>query len=103
MAEKTGSKAPSETDKLAATASSAAEEAVDPVEKARLELEKAREFYQKVRREATERLKAVREKTVGDLIEDTLEMVKKHPGPGVVIAGMLGFFAGRFFTKLFRR
>ena len=75
------------------------QKAADAVRRAEAELEKAQRLYQTVRREATDRLKAVREKSLGDLIEGTLELVKKHPGPGVVVAAMVGFFLGRLFRR----
>lgn len=67
--------------------------------RAKAELEKAQTLYQKVRREAGDKLKKVREKTVGDLVDDTLEVVRKHPGPGVILAGLVGFFLGRLFRR----
>jgi len=73
--------------------------AADAVARAEAELRRAQEAYQTVRREATERLQAVREKSVGDLIDGTLETVKKHPGPGVLIAVVIGFFFGRLFRR----
>ena len=73
--------------------------AADAVRRAEAELEKARGLYQKVRKEASDRLKAAREKTVGDLIDATLETVRKHPGPGVIVAALMGFFVGRIFRR----
>jgi len=73
--------------------------AAESVEQARAELEKAQACYQRVRREAVERLEKVRQKTVGDLLDDTLEVVRKHPGPGVIVAAILGFFLGRLFRR----
>jgi len=73
--------------------------AADAVARAEAELKRAQQAYQKVRREATERLQAVREKSVGDLIDGTLETVKKHPGPGVLVAVVIGFFLGRLFRR----
>ncbi len=73
--------------------------AADAVRRAEAELQKARNLYQKVRQQATDRLKAAREKTVGDLIDGTLETVKKHPGPGVIVAVLIGFFLGRLFRR----
>ena len=74
----------------------AAEEAV---RRAEVELTKAKQAYARVRRQATEQLKRVREKRVGDLVDDTLKMVKKHPGPSVVLAALLGFWLGRLFRR----
>jgi len=73
--------------------------AAEAVERAKADLEKAQACYQRVRREAVERLQKVRQKTVGDLVDDTLEVVRKHPGPGVIVAAILGFFLGRLFRR----
>ena len=73
--------------------------AADAVEKAKAELEKAQSLYRKVRQETADRLKDVREKSVGDLIDGTLDLVKKHPGPGVILAAVVGFFFGRLFRR----
>jgi len=73
--------------------------AAEAVERAEADLEKAQACYQRVRREAVERLQKVRQKTVGDLVDDTLEVVRKHPGPGVIVAAILGFFLGRLFRR----
>jgi len=78
-------------------------QAADAVSKAKAELEKAQQLYRQVRQEAADRLKQAREMTVGDLIDHTLEAVKRHPGPGVVMAAAIGFFFGRLFGRLFRR
>lgn len=75
------------------------QKAAEAVRRAEAELEKAQQLYQKVRQKATDRLKAVREKSLGDLINGTLEVVKKHPGPGVIVAAMIGFFLGRLFRR----
>jgi len=44
-----------------------------------------------------EELKRVREKTVGELIDGTLETVRQHPGPSVICAAVVGFFLGKLF------
>ena len=75
------------------------QKAAETVQRAEAELEKAQQLYQKVRQEATDRLKAVREKSVGDLIDGTLEVVKRHPGPGVILAAIIGFILGRLFRR----
>jgi ElaB/YqjD/DUF883 family membrane-anchored ribosome-binding protein len=69
------------------------------VRRAKDELHKAQETYERVRQKAVGKLKEVREKSVGELIDGTLEMVKKHPGPGVIVAAALGFFLGRLFRR----
>ena len=74
----------------------AAEEAV---RRAEAELSKAKAAYARVRRQATEQLKRVREKRVGDLVDDGLKLVKKHPGPSVLLAAVVGFWLGRLFRR----
>ena len=69
------------------------------VRRAEAELNKARQLYREVRRKATERLSRVREKRLGDLMDDTLKLVRKHPGPSVVIAALIGFGLGRLFRR----
>jgi len=69
------------------------------VARAKDELKKAQQLYEKTRDEATEKLKKARSATLGDVIDGTLEMVKKHPGPGVIVAIVVGFFLGRLFRR----
>lgn len=73
--------------------------AADAVHRARLELEKAQQVYDEVRREAVERLEKVRETTVGDLIDGTLDAVRKRPAVGLGLAALAGFFLGRLFRR----
>ncbi|MFH1920409.1 MAG: hypothetical protein ABIP48_11055 [Planctomycetota bacterium] len=69
------------------------------VRRAEAELKKANEVYGQVRQQAAEQLKRVRETNVGEVIDGTLKLVKKHPGPGVLIAAAIGFFLGRLFRR----
>jgi ElaB/YqjD/DUF883 family membrane-anchored ribosome-binding protein len=73
--------------------------AADAVRRAEAELKKARDLYEKIRNEATERLKGVRQTTVGDLVDGTLSAVKKHPGLGVIFFTLIGFLLGRWLKK----
>ena len=111
MAKKAAAKRPSRsrTAKAAATAKARADTeqspevrcAAEAVRMAKAELDKAEQLYQKVRQEAVEQLQKVREKTVGDLIDGTLEAVKKYPAAGLIVAGTVGFFLGRLLGRLF--
>ena len=74
----------------------AAEEAI---RRAEAELKKAREVYSQVRQKAAEQLKRARETTVADVVDGALNLVKKHPGPGVLLAAAIGFFLGRLFRR----
>lgn len=73
--------------------------AADAVRQAEARLQQARELYEKVRRKTVDRLRSARGKTVGELIDGTLEGVKKHPGFGVIAAALVGFFLGRMFRR----
>jgi ElaB/YqjD/DUF883 family membrane-anchored ribosome-binding protein len=73
--------------------------AADAMKRAKAELEKAQAFYDSVRKQAVERVKAVRETSVGDVIDGTLETVKRHPAAGLTLAALLGFFLGRLFRR----
>ncbi len=73
--------------------------AADTVRRVEAELKKAREIYGKVREDAAEQLRKVRETTVGDVIDGTLQTVKRHPGPSVIVAMVIGFFFGRLFRR----
>ena len=91
-----GARAPGEVDVDPSPQVAAAQRAV---QRAEAELNKARQLYRGVRRKATERLSRVREKRLGDLVDDTLKLVRKHPGPSVVIAAFVGFWLGRLFRR----
>ncbi|MEE8452882.1 MAG: hypothetical protein V3R99_13235 [Thermoguttaceae bacterium] len=101
MAKRKNTKSPSEppSEPSPSEESPKVHSAADAVARAEAELKRAQETFQTVRREATERLRAVREKSVGDLIDGTLATVKKHPGPGVLVAIVIGFFLGRLFRR----
>jgi len=73
--------------------------AAEAVEKAKAALREAQECYQRVRKEATDRLKQARETRLGDLIDGLLGLVRKYPGAGVITALLAGFFLGRRFRR----
>jgi len=75
------------------------DEAAGAVHRAEEELQKAREWYGRVRRDAAEQLKEVRETTVGDLVEATLNGVRRRPAAGLFFAALAGFFLGRLFRR----
>lgn len=82
-----------------AEASSEACSAADALKRAKAELEKAQAFYEKVRQEAADRLNSVRETSVGDMIDGTLEFVKRRPGASLTLAALIGFSLGRLFRR----
>jgi ElaB/YqjD/DUF883 family membrane-anchored ribosome-binding protein len=73
--------------------------AADAIRRAKAELEKAQAFYDHLRQQAAERLKAVRRTSVGDVLDGTLEAVKRHPAAGLTLAALVGFFLGRLFRR----
>jgi ElaB/YqjD/DUF883 family membrane-anchored ribosome-binding protein len=73
--------------------------AADAVQRAKAELKKAEEFYQEVRRRAAEQVEAVRKTTVGDVLDGTLDAIRKHPRTGLAVAAAAGFFLGRLFKR----
>jgi ElaB/YqjD/DUF883 family membrane-anchored ribosome-binding protein len=84
-----------------ASAESSAEvcSAADALRRAKAELEKAQAFYENVCQDAAERLKSVRKTSVGDMIDGTLELVKRRPGASLTVAAMIGFLLGRLFRR----
>ena len=79
---------------------SAEEFAAEAVRLAKLELEKAQKIYADLRRQTAEKIEDVRGKKVGELVDCTLDTVKKHPGPSLLVSVALGFCMGRWLQKL---
>jgi len=75
------------------------EAAAKAVRRAEAELAKAKEFYSQIRQQAVDQLKRVRETTVADVVDGTLKLVKRHPGPSVLVAAVIGFLFGRLFRR----
>jgi ElaB/YqjD/DUF883 family membrane-anchored ribosome-binding protein len=90
-----------ETNPAAPSAESPGEihSAADALKRAKAELEKAQAYYEKVRKQAVEGVKAVRETSVGDVIDGTLDAVRRHPGASLTIAALVGLFLGRLFRR----
>jgi ElaB/YqjD/DUF883 family membrane-anchored ribosome-binding protein len=91
----------SDTDNAAPAAESSGEvcSAAEALKRAKAEFEKAKNYYETVRQQAVDRVKTVRETSVGDAIDGTLETVRRHPGAGLTIAAIIGFFLGRLFRR----
>jgi hypothetical protein len=88
----------------AAKACRTAEElAAEAVRIAKLELEKAQKIYEDLRQQAAEKIQEVRERKVGDLVDCTLDAIKKYPGRSLVVSVALGFCAGRWIQKILGR
>ena len=75
------------------------EAAAEAVRRAKHQLREARRAYWQLRRQTVDQLKQIREMSVGDLVDDTLKRVKRHPGPSVIVAVLAGFFLGRLFRR----
>ena len=67
------------------------------VEEAKARLREAQACYAEVREEARAKLEQVRETRIGDVLDCILAFVRKHPGPGVIVALLAGLFLGRKF------
>jgi ElaB/YqjD/DUF883 family membrane-anchored ribosome-binding protein len=91
----------SDTNNPTATAEASGEacSAADALKRAKAELEKAQAFYESLRQQAAERLKSVRQANVGDMLDGTLDAVRRHPGAGLTVAALVGFFLGRLFRR----
>jgi hypothetical protein len=63
------------------------------------QLERAKQQYHEIRAQAVEGMSKSEDRKVSDLVASALEMVRKHPGPGVLAAVALGWFAGRIFRR----
>jgi ElaB/YqjD/DUF883 family membrane-anchored ribosome-binding protein len=83
----------------AAESSDAVGSAAEALKCAKAEFEKAEAYYEQVRQQAVERVKAVRETSIGDMLDGTLETVRRHPGAGLTIAAVVGFLLGRLFRR----
>jgi len=73
--------------------------AAERVEEARTQLQAAEALLEEARETAVERVAWLRDRTAGELIDTSLEFVRKHPGLGVLTAASLGYFFGRLFRR----
>ena len=51
----------------------------EALRRAKAEMEKAHAFYEHIREQTAERLKEVRQKSISDVLDCTLDTVKRHP------------------------
>jgi ElaB/YqjD/DUF883 family membrane-anchored ribosome-binding protein len=49
--------------------------------------------------EAVEHLGRLREVKLGDVVDGTLDLVKRYPGASMTVAALVGFFLGRWFRR----
>jgi ElaB/YqjD/DUF883 family membrane-anchored ribosome-binding protein len=89
--------ATSETDGASQQAEQSCEArlAADAVRLAKIELQKAQAAYERARQQAAEQLKVIRETKLGAVCDKTLDAVRRHPGAGLTIAALVGFYLGR--------
>jgi ElaB/YqjD/DUF883 family membrane-anchored ribosome-binding protein len=73
--------------------------ATEQVAAAREQLRAAEAQLEQAREKAAKPVTWVGDKNAGELIDATLDFVRKHPGVGVLTAASLGFL----FARLFRR
>jgi ElaB/YqjD/DUF883 family membrane-anchored ribosome-binding protein len=66
----------------------------DALGRAKAELENVQAYCENVRQQAVERLKSFRAASVGEVIDGTLDAVRRHPAASVTIAALVGFFLG---------
>jgi ElaB/YqjD/DUF883 family membrane-anchored ribosome-binding protein len=71
----------------------------EAVRLAKAELQKAQALYERVCREAAERIETVRCTTVGDLLDGTRNTIRKHPGASLGVALLAGVFLGRLLKR----
>jgi ElaB/YqjD/DUF883 family membrane-anchored ribosome-binding protein len=71
----------------------------DAVARARAEFERAQQVYEKYRGQAVEQLRQVRQKTVGEVMDEAVALVRKYPGPSLLIGLLIGFFLGRKISR----
>jgi len=64
------------------------------VDKVRSTVEDAVGKVQDARKKATQRVQSVRNKRIGEMIDDTLDYVKENPAKGLCGASALGFLLG---------
>lgn len=73
--------------------------AAEALNRAKAEFEKAQAFYETVCQQAGERLKSIRETRVGDVLDGTLDVVKRRPGASLAVVALVGFFLGRLLRR----
>jgi hypothetical protein len=73
--------------------------AAEALRRAKAELEKVQAFYEDLGRQTSQRWQEVRKKNLGDLVDGTLNTVRRHPAAGLTLAALAGFFLGRLFRK----
>ncbi|HEY2841289.1 MAG TPA: hypothetical protein VGJ26_19185 [Pirellulales bacterium] len=73
--------------------------AAEALREASEQFERAKGYYYQLRDDAAKEVNKLRGKNAADVVAAGLELVRKHPGPGVVAALLCGWFAGRIFRR----
>jgi ElaB/YqjD/DUF883 family membrane-anchored ribosome-binding protein len=73
--------------------------AAEEVRHAEAELQRLRENYAELLRQATRQVEVASGTSLGDILDGTERIVKKHPLSSVVFAGLIGIFLGRLFHR----
>lgn len=73
--------------------------AADALRAAQDELKKAQANYHQLREQAAQKVEEIRDTTVGDMVDGTLEVVRKYPGSCLLAAFACGFMIDRWFRK----
>jgi ElaB/YqjD/DUF883 family membrane-anchored ribosome-binding protein len=71
------------------------EAAASVVRQAREALERAEGAYQQSLERVSQQAARARALTVGDILDGTLEFVRRHPATGLIAASVIGFLLGR--------
>jgi ElaB/YqjD/DUF883 family membrane-anchored ribosome-binding protein len=61
--------------------------------------EKASEFVRESADQVNAAARYVRDRDLPDIVDDFWALVKKNPGPSLLIAGVVGFLVGRTLTR----
>ena len=86
-----------------ASACGTASDAADTLHRCKAELEKkAQEILERLRCQAAQRVEAVRQKTVGEVIDGAIEFAREHPVATAAAAAATGFCLGRILSRLQR-
>ena len=75
------------------------EQAEERLRQAREILREAECAYAEAQKSSSAESQPEAEHSVGELVDGTLELVKKYPGPSVITAAVVGFLLGRIFPR----
>ena len=73
--------------------------AADALRAAQEELKKAQANYHHLKEQASQKVEEIRDTTVGDVVDGTLEIVRKYPGSCLLAAFACGFMIDRWLRK----